>query len=83
MKWSYGGGFGMYFIHDHNDRLIATVFGETALQAKPMADVVVKAPEMRDLLVKLRDTVEALDGTSVENEALVDEYRELMRSLNV
>lgn len=78
MKWTYGGGFGMYFIHDHNDRLIATVFGETALQAKPVADLVVKAPDMHALLADLRNTVEALDGTSVENEALLDRYRELM-----
>ncbi len=31
--------------------------------------------KMADLLLRLEDTVEALDGTSVENEALVDDYR--------
>lgn len=30
---------------------------------------------MRDLLKRLTDAVEALDGTSVENEKLVDDYR--------
>ena len=30
---------------------------------------------MRDLLLRLEDYVEALDGTSVENEKLVDDYR--------
>ena len=36
------------------------------------------ADEMLDLLRELEDAVEALDGTSVENEAIVDKYRVLM-----
>lgn len=31
--------------------------------------------QMVDLLLRLEDAVEALDGTSVENERLVDDYR--------
>ena len=31
--------------------------------------------EMADLLVRAADAIEALDGTSVENESLVDDYR--------
>jgi hypothetical protein len=46
-------------------------------QARLMA----KSPVMHDLLVRLKDAVEALDGTSVENEELVDEYRILMQDL--
>lgn len=30
---------------------------------------------MRDLLLRAEDYIEALDGTSVENEKLVDDYR--------
>ncbi|MEY2653413.1 MAG: hypothetical protein RLZZ524_440 [Pseudomonadota bacterium] len=36
------------------------------------------APEpstMQDLLLRAADAIEALDGTSVENEKLVDDYR--------
>jgi hypothetical protein len=33
---------------------------------------------MTILLLRLEDSVEALDGTSVENEKLVDDYRKLM-----
>lgn len=39
------------------------------------AAVLAAAPTMHDLLVRLEDAVEALDGTSVENEKLVDDYR--------
>lgn len=45
------------------------------------AVLIAAAPEMHDLLVKLRNAVEALDGTSVENECLVDTYRALMARL--
>lgn len=40
-----------------------------------------KYARMVSLLVRLKDTVEALDGTSVENERLVDEYRRVMLQL--
>lgn len=40
-----------------------------------------KYARMVSLLVRLKDTVEALDGTSVENESLVDEYRRVMLQL--
>lgn len=33
------------------------------------------APEMLDVLLRARDAIEALDGTSAENERLVDDYR--------
>lgn len=31
--------------------------------------------QMRDLLRRAKDAIEALDGTSVKNEKLVDDYR--------
>lgn len=37
--------------------------------------------KMQELLAQLKDTVEALDGTSIENEKLVDDYRTLMQTL--
>jgi hypothetical protein len=37
-----------------------------------------EAPLMYDLLVRLNETIQALEGTSVENEKLVDEYNALM-----
>ena len=43
---------------------------KTICPAEPSAALV-----MRDLLLRLEDYVEALDGTSVENEKLVDDYR--------
>ena len=36
---------------------------------------------LQDLLLRAEDAIEALDGTSVENERLVDDYREFIRSL--
>lgn len=38
---------------------------------------------MFDLLVRLEDAVEALDGVSVEDEAIVDEYRAVMKEMGV
>lgn len=37
--------------------------------------------KMQNLLERLNDEVEALDGTSLENEKIVDEYRALMKTL--
>lgn len=39
------------------------------------APLVAEAPTMLDLLVRAADAIEALDGTSVENEKLVDDFR--------
>jgi len=36
---------------------------------------------MRDLLLKLEDAVEALDGTSAKNEKIVDDYRNWKQTL--
>ena len=33
------------------------------------------APEMLSVLIRAKDAIEALDGTTVENEQLVDDYR--------
>lgn len=41
------------------------------------ARLIAESPTMYDLLVRARDAIEALDGTSVENEKLVDDYRAL------
>jgi len=38
-------------------------------------------PTALSLLLRLQDAVEALDGTSVENEALVDEYRAFLKDV--
>ena len=40
----------------------------TTDQVKPVSEIV-------DVLLRARDAIEALDGTSVENERLVDDYR--------
>ena len=37
--------------------------------------------EMLDILRRAGDAIEALDGTTVENEKLVDDYRALMARL--
>lgn len=37
-----------------------------------------EAPAMLTLLKRLKDAVEALDGTSVDNEKIVDDYRALI-----
>ncbi|WP_448365907.1 hypothetical protein [Fluviibacter phosphoraccumulans] len=37
--------------------------------------------KMQNLLERLNDEVEALDGTSLENEKIVNEYRALMKTL--
>ncbi len=50
----------------------------TRAERKANAKLIAEAPVMFDLLLRLRDTVEALDGTSAENERLVDEYRALV-----
>lgn len=39
------------------------------------AILIAAAPELLDVLIRARDAIEALDGTSVENEKLVDDYR--------
>ncbi len=44
-------------------------------EGKANAALIAQAPAMHDLLLRLADAVEALDGTSVENEKLVDDYR--------
>lgn len=36
---------------------------------------------MADILFRARDAIEALDGTTVENEKLVDDYRRLMKEI--
>lgn len=38
-------------------------------------------PHLVRLLLRLNDAVEALDGTSTDNEALVDEYRAILSAL--
>jgi hypothetical protein len=38
-------------------------------------DMPAEVVRMRDLLRRAKDAIESLDGTSVENEKLVDDYR--------
>lgn len=42
------------------------------------AQLMAEAPVMRDLLLRLNEAIQALDGTSVENEKIVDDYNALM-----
>lgn len=42
------------------------------------AYLIAAAPNMLDVLLRARDAIEALDGTTVENEKLVDDYRALI-----
>lgn len=59
--------------------LVAEGFDEGADTVHATGDMLVecanKYGDARDLLLRLADAVEALDGTSVENEKLVDDYR--------
>lgn len=63
-------------------RAIATYHKRGTLREQACnAILIAAAPRMLALLIQLNDAVEALDGTSIENEALVNEYRALMRNL--
>lgn len=42
------------------------------------AHLIAAAPDMLNVLLRARDVIEALDGTTVENEKLVDDYRTLV-----
>jgi hypothetical protein len=48
---------------------------EEAEQCSANAHLIAAAPDLLDILVRAKDVIEALDGTSVENEKLVDDYR--------
>jgi hypothetical protein len=39
------------------------------------AHLISAAPDMLDVLLRAKDAIEALDGTSADNEKLVDDYR--------
>lgn len=54
---------------------------KAAFYQRGNARLIKAAPEMHDLLLKLADTVYALDGTNRNNEAIVDEYKKLMARL--
>jgi hypothetical protein len=48
------------------------------LLTHPDARLIEAAPDMLDVLLRARDVIEALDGTSAENEKLVDDYRAVL-----
>jgi hypothetical protein len=50
------------------------VIGENAANARLIA----AAPDLLDVLLRAKDIIEALDGTSTENEKLVDDYRAVL-----
>ena len=62
----------------HFERCEARPLDPFVLERQREARLQSEAQAMFDLLLRLRDTVEALDGTSAENERLVDEYRALV-----
>lgn len=59
--------------------LVAQVTGPTAGEIERLR---AERDAMAALLRRLNDAVEALDGTSVENESIVDDYRALLAKLN-
>lgn len=50
------------------------VVGENEANARLIA----AAPDLLDVLLRAKDVIEALDGTSTENEKLVDDYRAVL-----
>jgi len=48
------------------------------LLTHPDARLIEAAPDMLDVLLRAKDAIEALDGTSAENEKLVDDYRAVL-----
>lgn len=63
--------------------LVGKGFDEGADQVYATGDDLVRCangyPVALDLLRRMEDAIEALDGTTVENEKLVDDYRAFMR----
>jgi hypothetical protein len=52
----------------------AEAYGGSAANARLIA----AAPDMLDVLLRAKDVIEALDGTSTDNEKLVDDYRAVL-----
>ena len=77
---------GKYTVINENGKLSALRYGELWARDLVGDNLVywmlmdaVKLKQQRDnllgILIRARDAIEALDGTSVENERLVDDYR--------
>lgn len=46
------------------------------------ATLIAAAPDLLDVLIRAKDAIEALDGTTVENEKLVDDYRAIIQKVS-
>jgi len=62
--------------------VVSKPVGVAADVAQAMIERYNHHPHLVDLLQRLNDAVQALDGTSVDNEALVDEYNALLAGLS-
>jgi hypothetical protein len=47
--------------------------------ARTLGYVVLRFNKMESMLMRLKDEIEALDGTSLENEKIVAEYRQFFK----
>ena len=71
---------GRYFIRvqSYGYAPLATVLGDkrsTLKQSEANARLIAAAPNLLDVLLRAKSAIEALDGTTVENEKLLDDYR--------
>ncbi len=61
--------------------VLAYVLGTSHPELQANARLIAAAPELWEFLLAIRCVVEAIDGTSVENEQLVDEYRRMLTKI--
>lgn len=73
------------FVCSNNVEGYAVVVSRPVGQAEEVTAEIIRRynlhPHLVSLLQRLEDAVEALDGTSTDNEALVDEYRALLANI--
>jgi hypothetical protein len=68
-------------VDKHTRRVRSFHFERCEKRPQKVVAPVLDPHEMRDLLLRASDAIEALDGTSIENERLVDDYRAWRRRL--
>lgn len=64
-----------YGVHSTTVANIPTRMTIPPQEQQANARLIAAAPELLDVLLRARDAIESLDGTSAENERLVDAYR--------